>query len=105
MATEPVLALHLVRDRLGTPFLLLAGPEPDLQWERFIGAVTGLIERSQGWMPMLDTAKAEAIGAEIVAGGRQFHARVRRGLENAGVGLGNPLEFLLALRRIGPKRL
>jgi hypothetical protein len=42
---EPVLALHLVRDRLGTPFLLLAGPEPDLQWERFIGAVTGLIER------------------------------------------------------------
>jgi PAC2 family len=42
---EPSLALHLVRDQLGTPFLLLAGPEPDLQWERFIAAVTGLIER------------------------------------------------------------
>ncbi|GID92720.1 proteasome assembly chaperone family protein [Amorphoplanes digitatis] len=42
---EPSLALHLVRDQLGTPFLLLAGPEPDLQWERFIGAVTALIER------------------------------------------------------------
>ncbi|WIM94854.1 PAC2 family protein [Actinoplanes oblitus] len=42
---DPVLALHLVRDQLGTPFLLLAGPEPDLQWERFIAAVTGLIER------------------------------------------------------------
>ncbi|MEU7907525.1 PAC2 family protein [Actinoplanes sp. NPDC049118] len=42
---EPSLALHLVRDRLGTPFLLLAGPEPDLQWERFIAAVTALIER------------------------------------------------------------
>jgi hypothetical protein len=42
---QPSLALHLVRDQLGTEFLLLAGPEPDLQWERFIAAVTGLIER------------------------------------------------------------
>ncbi|MEV0898648.1 PAC2 family protein [Actinoplanes sp. NPDC049802] len=42
---EPVLALHLVKDQLGTPFLMLAGPEPDLQWERFIVAVTGLIDR------------------------------------------------------------
>lgn len=64
-----------------------------------------LIERSEGWMPMLDTAKAAAIGADIVAGGRRFHARVRQGLANAGVDLENPLEFLLALRRIGPKRL
>jgi hypothetical protein len=42
---EPSLAVHLLHDQLGTPFLLLAGPEPDLQWERFITAVTGLIER------------------------------------------------------------
>jgi hypothetical protein len=42
---EPRLALHLVRDQLGSAFLLLAGPEPDLQWERFIAAVTGLVER------------------------------------------------------------
>ena len=42
---QPSLAVHLVRDQLGTDFLLLAGPEPDLQWERFIAAVTGLIDR------------------------------------------------------------
>ena len=42
---QPSLSVHLVRDQLGTEFLLLAGPEPDLQWERFIAAVTGLIER------------------------------------------------------------
>jgi hypothetical protein len=42
---QPSLALHLVKDQLGSEFLLLAGPEPDLQWERFIVAVTGLIER------------------------------------------------------------
>jgi hypothetical protein len=42
---QPSLELHLLRDQLGTPFLLLAGPEPDLQWERFVEAVTGLIDR------------------------------------------------------------
>jgi hypothetical protein len=41
----PSLALHLVRDQLGREFLMLAGPEPDLQWERFIAAVSGLISR------------------------------------------------------------
>ena len=42
---DPTLALHLLRDDAGTPFLLLAGPEPDLQWERFIAAITGLIDQ------------------------------------------------------------
>ena len=42
---EPQLGLHLLRDDAGTPFLLLAGPEPDLQWERFIAAVVALVER------------------------------------------------------------
>ena len=42
---QPSLDLHLLHDQLGTEFLLLAGPEPDLQWERFIAAITGLIER------------------------------------------------------------
>jgi predicted ATP-grasp superfamily ATP-dependent carboligase len=42
---EPVLGLHLARDQAGVPFLLLAGPEPDLQWERFIAAVLALVKR------------------------------------------------------------
>jgi hypothetical protein len=42
---QPVLGLYLLRDEQGTPFLLLAGPEPDLQWERFIAAVTALIDQ------------------------------------------------------------
>ncbi len=36
---DPELAIHLLHDEAGTPFLLLAGPEPDVQWERFIEAV------------------------------------------------------------------
>lgn len=42
---EPLLRLYLLSDDAGTPFLLLSGPEPDLQWERFSAAVRGLVER------------------------------------------------------------
>jgi hypothetical protein len=35
----PVLALHLLEDLDGQHFLLLAGPEPDVQWERFASAI------------------------------------------------------------------
>ena len=35
----PVLAIHLLTDLDGQHFLLLAGPEPDVQWERFALAV------------------------------------------------------------------
>jgi len=42
---RPELVLHEVRDSAGTTFLLLAGPEPDLQWERFTDAVLELVER------------------------------------------------------------
>ena len=40
----PSLALYRLVDGLGSPFLLLAGFEPDLQWERFARAVVGLVE-------------------------------------------------------------
>lgn len=40
---DPSLLLHRVRDREGTPFLLLAGPEPDYQWARMTEAVMVLI--------------------------------------------------------------
>lgn len=42
---EPQLCLYALRDSAGTPFLLLAGLEPDLQWERFVTAVRLLAER------------------------------------------------------------
>lgn len=41
----PALELHLLHDDDETPFLLLTGPEPDLQWERFVAAVAGLATR------------------------------------------------------------
>ncbi|MEO6885012.1 MAG: PAC2 family protein [Jatrophihabitantaceae bacterium] len=41
----PQLALHLLHDTDGTPYLLLSGPEPDSQWERYAAAVALLVER------------------------------------------------------------
>lgn len=41
----PELGLHVAHDDAGSAFLLLVGPEPDLQWERFVAAVVGLVEQ------------------------------------------------------------
>jgi len=42
---DPSLTLFRMTDEEGTPFLLLAGPEPDYQWERVIEAVRLLVRR------------------------------------------------------------
>ncbi|MBU7599636.1 PAC2 family protein [Streptomyces sp. P38-E01] len=42
---RPELVLRLVRDGAGAPFLVLSGPEPDVEWESFTAAVSGMVER------------------------------------------------------------
>lgn len=41
----PTLELSQVSDAEGKPFLMLVGPEPDVQWERFVAAVGQLVDR------------------------------------------------------------
>lgn len=41
----PEIVIDLMRDATGTPFLLLHGAEPDLQWERFTEAVMEIVQR------------------------------------------------------------
>lgn len=41
----PELVVRQLHDADGTPFLLLTGPEPDREWERFAAAVRSLVER------------------------------------------------------------
>jgi hypothetical protein len=43
--SAPTLTLSLMRDDIGSPFLLLSGYEPDFRWEAFAAAVLSLIER------------------------------------------------------------
>ena len=40
----PRLVVRLMHDRLGTPYLLLHGPEPDTHWEAFAAAVRAVVE-------------------------------------------------------------
>lgn len=41
----PELVVHLLHDEIGTPFLLMTGPEPDRRWEAVTAAVRALVER------------------------------------------------------------
>ncbi|MDI3423330.1 PAC2 family protein [Streptomyces luteolus] len=41
----PALEVRLLQDATGAPFLLLSGPEPDVEWERFAAAVKQIVER------------------------------------------------------------
>jgi hypothetical protein len=43
----PTLELHLAGDLDGRGFLLLVGPEPDVQWERFAAAVRDVVRHYQ----------------------------------------------------------
>ena len=42
---EHEIAIDLLEDETGAPFLLLHGLEPDTQWERFVAAVRQIVER------------------------------------------------------------
>jgi len=56
----PRLAVRLLRDSGGTPYLLLHGPEPDNRWEAFARAVREVLER-------LNVTRVVAMGAVPMA--------------------------------------
>lgn len=64
-----------------------------------------LIERGAYHAPLLDVMRAEALAAEIVAGGMRFRDALLSGFAVAGIDTQDPFEMLLAIRRLGPRRL
>jgi methylmalonyl-CoA mutase cobalamin-binding subunit len=64
-----------------------------------------MAELAPGWVGMIDDAPVAALAAQIVAGGRAFAAATLRGLESRGVDVTCPFQLLLALRRMGARRL
>lgn len=40
----PRLVVRLMEDKLGSPYLLMSGPEPDIRWEAFARAVRAVVE-------------------------------------------------------------
>ena len=51
---DPALLLHQLKDRDGTTYYLLAGPEPDYQWERMIEAIRVILAHLRN--PLVVTA-------------------------------------------------
>lgn len=64
-----------------------------------------LVEQSELWLPMVDLPGTDRIADAIVEGGERFKLRVLEGLRAAGVQTDDAFELLLAIRRIGPKKL
>lgn len=64
-----------------------------------------LSEHGAGHAPLLDQTQASAVADRIVEGGRTFAATLLAGFAAAGIDTGNAFEMLLALRRLGPRKL
>jgi hypothetical protein len=71
--TPQSLVLSLCRDEIGRPFLLLAGYEPDFQWNRFTAAVMGLIDRfgvtSTTWVQAIPMPVPHTRPLQVTVGG------------------------------------
>jgi len=64
-----------------------------------------LIEHADGHLPLAGLETAGELAGVLVKQGKRFRDRVLTGLEEAGIDTGDPFEMLLALKRIGGKRL
>jgi methylmalonyl-CoA mutase cobalamin-binding subunit len=54
---------------------------------------------------LIDTTQVDALAARLVVGAGAFRDRLMSGIGEIGIDMGNPAEIMLALRRIGPKRI
>ncbi|MBB3770145.1 methylmalonyl-CoA mutase cobalamin-binding subunit [Angulomicrobium tetraedrale] len=64
-----------------------------------------LAAHAAGSASLIDRAPIDALADRLVEGGRLFASRVLAGLAEAGIDTVDPAQMMLALRRIGPKRL
>jgi methylmalonyl-CoA mutase cobalamin-binding subunit len=64
-----------------------------------------LIQRAAGFDSLFDIEEADNVADRLVEGGQRFQANVLHGLAEAGIDTSDPFELLLAIRRIGAKRL
>jgi methylmalonyl-CoA mutase cobalamin-binding subunit len=64
-----------------------------------------LVQRAEGFEALFDLEAAERIADRLVEAGQRFKEQVLSGLAEASIDTANPFELLLAIRRIGAKRL
>jgi len=64
-----------------------------------------LADHAPAYEALIDWARVEAMADRMVEGGHTFAANLLTGLDGIGIDTADPAEMLLAIRRIGPKRL
>lgn len=64
-----------------------------------------LVEQAQGWPALLDGAAVDSMADRLLAGAGRFRAQLWQGLAGAGVNTASAFEVLLALRRMGGRRI
>lgn len=64
-----------------------------------------LSEITHLYHPLIDFTEIDEIAARLVEGGQRFARNVRFGLQQAGIDVDDMFEMLLAVRRIGARRL
>lgn len=64
-----------------------------------------LQDHATGWQGLTPTAATFGLAGQILAGGRQFHRATLRGLAGAGIDTDDLFQMLLALRRLGARKL
>lgn len=64
-----------------------------------------LITHARGWQPLVDLAGAQAIADTMVEAGMEVADNMLAGFRAAGIDIDNPFEMLLALKRLGARRI
>lgn len=64
-----------------------------------------LIAQAADHVPLVDPAEADVLAEQLLAGGEAFRDRTLAGLAEAGFAIDDPMELMLALRRIGARHL
>jgi len=64
-----------------------------------------LAARAEHFPELFDASRADAIADELVASSSKFFENVLQGMSEAEIDIRNPFELLLALRRVGAKKL
>lgn len=77
-------------------------------WQEIVDvhAITRRIaEQADELKDSIDWFHIEALSVRLVAGGRRFHDNIMAGFSELGVDMADPLQVLLAARRMGPREI
>ena len=64
-----------------------------------------MIDHARGHISLLDIGEAKKLSGTIVNGAQAFKTNLLKGFDDAGIDITNPFEMLLAMRRLGGRRL